>query len=152
LGIGVIWLMLACRRRWPGLFAAFQGALAVGVVFGCLRVLQAQPWFTDDWAGLLADVRSWQAYGIGLGALALGWVLVRFGLQKNERAWALLEPGWPAGDRLLLGALVGLAVLVTTIGVAGGVAAELAPLASATAGPTAAPSVTHVCGPLGWCW
>ena len=84
-----------------------------------------QAWFTNDAAGLLADVRSWQAYGAGLSALALAWVVVRFGLRKSNRAWALTEPGTFPVDRLLLQSLVVLLIPVTIAGVAPGVVEEL---------------------------
>jgi hypothetical protein len=150
LGVGCVWLALAWRWRSAGLFAAFQVALAVAVVFGCVRAVQIQAWFTAEITVLLREVRAWQACGAGLSALALAWALVRFGLRKNERAWALLEPGWPAADRLLLGGLVVVAVVVAATGVAGGVAEELTPLA-AGAGPVAATPL-HLGGVVGWCW
>jgi hypothetical protein len=152
IGCGGVWLILAWRRRQPVLFAALQGALAVAVMFGCVRALQTQAWFTNDLVGLLAQVRSWQAYGVGLSALGLAWVLARFGLQRSQRAWALVEPGWQAVDRLLLGGLVVLAVVVTSAGIAAGVGEELTPLALNGDVPTAATATLHVHGPLGWCW
>jgi hypothetical protein len=145
LGLGVIWLVLAWRQRQPALFAAFQTALTVATVFAAVRALQTQAWFTDDLASLLADVRSWQAYGAGLSGLALAWVAARFGLRNNDRAWALLEPGWPAVDWLLLGGLVILAVLVNMVGIAPGVWDELTPL------PTT-PATLHLNAWPGWCW
>jgi hypothetical protein len=149
-GVGCVWLALAWRRRQAVLFAAFQAALAVAVVFACFGALQTQAWFRPDVADLLADVRSWQAGGVGLSALAVAWVVARFALRKNERARALLEPGWPAGDRLLLGGLVLLAAGVTAAGVAPGVAEELTPRA-AGAGP-AVGTTLHLAGALDWCW
>jgi hypothetical protein len=151
-GIGGVWLILAWRQRQPVLFAAFQGALAVAALFGCVCVLQMQSWFTHDLAGLLNEVRSWQLYGLGLSALALASTTARFGLRKIERALALLEPGWPAADRLLLGGLVVLAVLVTTAGVAAGVVEELTPLPANVATPTTTGSVLDIHAPLTWCW
>jgi hypothetical protein len=147
-GIAGIWLVLAWRTRQPLLFAAFQVALAGAMLLGTVSALQTQAWFTNDANGLLGDVRSWQAYGVGLSGLALAMTAARFGLRKNERAWALVEPGshdlLPV-DRLLLIGLVVLAIIVTVSGVAPGVVEELTPTA-VTATPL------HVQGPLSWCW
>jgi len=107
---------VAAARR--DVIRRIPGALVVAIVLGCVRFLQTRAWFTNDLAGLLTDVRSWQVYGVGLTGLALGWVAARFALTKSNRAWALLEPGWPAADRLLLDGLVVLAFTVTVVGVA----------------------------------
>jgi hypothetical protein len=145
LALACFWLVLAWRQRQPALFAAFQTALALATAFGVVRALQTQTWFTDDLASLLADIRSWQAYGAGLSGLALAWVAARFGLRKNDRAWALVEPGWLAVDRLLLGGLVMLAVVVHVVGIAPGVEAELTTWSTM-------PVTLYLNGWLSWCW
>jgi hypothetical protein len=53
------------------------------------------------------------------------WMAARLGLQSNVRAQGLLDPGWPAVDRVVLGGLViGHAALVIS-GILPGVAQEL---------------------------
>ncbi len=125
LGIAGIWLAAAWQRRNPVLFAVFQSILGVSVLLGVGSWLTYQPWFTEDIENLLADVRSWQAVGVGLSALALLWVAARFALKSSHALTDLLEPAWPALDRLLLGAMVILAVWVTVAGAGPGALAEL---------------------------
>jgi hypothetical protein len=139
--LAVLWLVLAWRWRHAPLFAAFQGALAVAVVLGVGQMLQEQPWFDPSRAA--ADVRAWQASGVGLSLLALAWVIARFGLRGSERAWVLLEPGWPAFDRCLLAGLVVLQLAVSVLAVISGIMAELFP---------AGMEELHGYGPLGWSW
>ena len=142
-----VWLALAWRQRQSVLFAAFQSGLVVAVLFGVVRILQEQPWFTNKLESPVNDIRAWQAYGLGLGALALTFVASRFLLQRSERAWKLLEPGW---SRWLLGGLVILALIITVIGVAPGVAEELTPTEYGISSMSATPS--YVASPAGWCW
>ena len=149
--VGCVWLALAWRQRNAVFFAAFQGVLAVAVVLVCVRILQTEPWFTNDLGGLLSHVRSWQVYGVGLTGLAAAWVAARFALKMSERAWQLLEPGWPTVDRWLLGSLVILALVVTAVGVAHGAMEELTPLPTSSASAATATTLA-VQEPLGWCW
>jgi hypothetical protein len=146
--VGLVWLVLAWHWRHPLLFAAFQAALAAATLFGSVRALQTQPWFADNAMSLLGDVRSWQAYGVGLAGLALAWTAARFALRKSERLWYLVESSWvgfPPPDRLLLAGLVVLAGLVTFFGVVPGPGQELTPSA-------VTPTPLNVHGPLAWCW
>jgi hypothetical protein len=103
--LAVLWLVIASVERWPGLFTAFQAALSVAGLYGVTAWLEAQGLirvYPDD----VFAPRSLQAYGVGLGCLALLWVLARVGLHSKKRAAALLEPDWPAFDRVVLGGLV----------------------------------------------
>jgi hypothetical protein len=148
--VAVLWCLLAWRWRQPALFAAFQSALVIAVLFGTGQLLQAQDWFKPTLMDLARDVRSWQACGVGLAALSLLWVKARFGLRYSERAWALLEPGWPAVDRCVLGGLVILQVLVAAINVFPAALEELRPLTNLRV--SLPPDELHLHGPLGWLW
>jgi hypothetical protein len=103
-----LWLVMAVERRRPVLLTAFQAVLVVAVLFGVtawleMRGLAPEIWnlFDGSW-----DPRIWQAYGVGLALLSLLWTVARIGLDSSENAQQLLNPGWPAVDRLVLGALV----------------------------------------------
>jgi hypothetical protein len=124
--LAVLWLVISWVERWPVLFAGFQTALGASVVCGVTAWLQWREWVQDYPAGL-GDPRSLQAYGIALGVLGVLWVAARLGLRSNERAQVLVEPPWPAVDRVGLGALVVGLLPLALYGVAPGVNGELAP-------------------------
>src|SRR5205807_6573834 len=54
----------------------------------------------------ILDLRSLHVYGLGLAALGSLWVLVRVAVRERARAQELLEPPWPAVDRVVLGIVV----------------------------------------------
>jgi hypothetical protein len=147
--LATLWLWLAWRWRQPALFAAFQGALALAVLYGVGLWLQGQLWFQPDVPGLARDVRTWQALGLGLSLLALAWAVARFAVRRSDRLWALLEPGLPALDRCLTVGLIGLQLVVAAIAVVPGLTGELT--ASAT-GQVPAPVALHLHDPLAWAW
>jgi len=122
-----LWLVVAVEKRRRVLFTAFQMVLVVAVMFGVTAWLEARggaPQFSSLVAGSW-DPRIWQAYGIGLAILSLLWMVARLGLESKETAQRLLNPGWPAVDRLVLGALViGQAVLAVR-GILPGIVQEL---------------------------
>jgi hypothetical protein len=106
--LALIWALLACFNRWPKLFAAFQAALTLSVVFGTAAVVEAR--FAPS---SIIDPLMQQAQGIALALLSFAWILVRLGLRgaglKNEparpdspAASKLLYPPWPAVDRLTI--------------------------------------------------
>ncbi len=108
LWLSLIWALLACFNGWPKLFAAFQAALALSVVFGTAAVVDHR--FASTSA---LDPLMIQAQGIALALLSFAWVLVRLYLRsagyKNEAghpdtsvAAKLLYPGWPAIDRITI--------------------------------------------------
>src|SRR5207247_1432651 len=71
------------------------------------------------------DPQNWQAYGIGLALLSLLWMVARIGLESSESAQKLLNPDWPAVDRLVLGVLfIGQAVFAVC-GIVPGIVQEL---------------------------
>jgi hypothetical protein len=106
--LALIWALLACFNRWPKLFAAFQAALTLSVVFGTTAVVEYR--FARSSA---LDPLMLQAQGIALALLSFAWVLVRLGLRsagyKHEQegsdspaAAKLLYPPWPAVDRIAI--------------------------------------------------
>jgi hypothetical protein len=106
--LALIWALLACFNHWPKLFAAFQAALALSVVFGTAAVVEYRLAISST-----ADPLMLQAQGIALALLSFAWVLVRLFLRsagsKNEAdrpdppaASKLLYPPWPAVDRITI--------------------------------------------------
>ena len=100
-----LWLVVSWTERRPRLFSLGQAAAAVAVLLGVTWWLAGRDWVAGHPAGL-GDPRSLQAYGIALAVFFLGWMAVRAGLRRDETARPLLEPAWPAVDRVLLGAVV----------------------------------------------
>lgn len=122
--LALIWLVIAMERRWAWLFAGFQAALCVAVGFGVTAWLIEQPWLVESYPAGLADPRSLHAYGIGLAGLSLLWAIVRPILKKRALIQDLMEPGWPALDRVVLAELVLLQLGLALAGVLPAVAAE----------------------------
>jgi len=129
--LAAFWLAVALVERWPVVFAAFQAALAVAVGYGVTAWLEGQAWVSADYPAALCDPRSLQAYGIGLAVLALGWIGLRIALQPLPAMRDMLEPGWPAVDRVLLAALVVAQLFLALWGIMPGVNAELTPAGTA---------------------
>ena len=103
-----LWLVMAVEKRQRVLFTAFQAVLVVAVMFGVTAWLEARGW-VPQFSSLVAvswDPQIWQAYGVGLALLSVLRMVARLGLESKETAQRLLNPGWPAVDRLVLGALV----------------------------------------------
>jgi hypothetical protein len=119
-----VWLVIAWTERWPVLFAAFQAELASAVLLAVLAWLETQP-FTASGLRFL-DPRCFQAYGLGLGILSLHWLAARVLLRTNAVAQKLLEPPWPAVDRVIVGLLVVGQLGLAIWGVVPGVIQELA--------------------------
>ncbi|MGH9852482.1 MAG: hypothetical protein ACREBD_21815, partial [Blastocatellia bacterium] len=72
LWLAVIWLVIACLKRQSALFAAFQIALTLCVVFGVAAL------FGHEWPhSFLSDLRTMQAQAIALALLGLGWIAAR---------------------------------------------------------------------------
>jgi len=72
LWLAAIWLIIAWLKRQSALFAAFQTALTLCVVFGVAAL------FGHEWPhSFLSDLRTMQAQAIALALLSLGWIAVR---------------------------------------------------------------------------
>jgi hypothetical protein len=146
--LAALWLVVAWSRRQPQLFSLGQAALASAVVLGVTWWLEGRDWVAGHPDGL-GDPRSLQAYGIALAAFSLAWMAVRAGLRRDEAAAALLEPPWPAADRVLLGVVVVGQLALAVAGALPGVVAELTP----AGGPPAAEwpaALARAYGPGAW--
>jgi hypothetical protein len=117
--LALIWALLACFNRWPRLFAAFQAALTLSVVFVTAAVVEARFASTS-----IVDPLMLQAQGIALALLGFAWVLVRLALRgvgfKNEApdppaAAKLLYPPWPAVDHITIAISMLLLLFLSTI-------------------------------------
>ncbi|MBL8792264.1 MAG: hypothetical protein JNM56_00010, partial [Planctomycetia bacterium] len=126
--LAACWLVVALMQRWAKLFAAFQAALSVAVLYGVTAWLEGQPWVTDYYPQGLWDPRSLQAFGLGLAVLSLGWVVVRLVLRSKTLAQEMLNPGWPTVDQAVLGGLVIGQLLLATVGLSPVIARELTPV------------------------
>lgn len=132
LGLAVVWLALSWLMRWPWLFTAFQAALSAAVAVGVTARLESEAWFQSAERPRL-DPWNLQAQAVALAVLALGWIAVRIAAARwikpaeKQTLALLLNPTWPAFDRvmnvLLLLAMVALAIY----GALPGVAQELTP-------------------------
>lgn len=129
-----LWLAFAWLRRSPALFTAFEVALSLATLYATTAWLEGRSWVAGGRGGLW-DIRSLHAYGIALGAVGLVAVAARAGFRSHPVVRGLLDPPWPAVDRILLGALVPGQLLLAAAGAAVGAATELAP--RAVGGPTA---------------
>src|SRR5262249_52359646 len=115
--LAALWLTLACKEQRPGLFAAFQVALMLAVLYGVTDWLKAQPWLHNEGIVGFFDPRSLHVYGIGLAVLGLLFVLARLALRATGLFRNLLNPEGPAMDRamLLLLVLAQLALAVSAL-------------------------------------
>src|SRR5262249_47154908 len=102
--LAVLWLAFACMESSPGWFTAFQGALSAAALLTAAGWVESRPWGTVP--AELGDPRTLQALGVGLGLLGLVWVRLRLVLRGHEPTRMLLEPPWPAWDRLVLAGVV----------------------------------------------
>ncbi len=103
--LAAIWLIAAATNRSPGWLSAAQLVLGLAVVATTTAWLEAHPWVLGA-AVDLTDPRSWQVHGIGLAVLTIAWSLARIALRRSEEARRLLNPDWPAVDRLVAHALI----------------------------------------------
>lgn len=144
--LAVLWLLqLVVRRSWAVLLTLFQLALVLSVVCATAAWLRDQAWVGADYPAALADLRSLQAFGVGLGVLCLGWAVVRILLRSHPTAGKLLESGWGCVDVVLqAGLLLGLVVMALW-GIGPEVVAELQPPGNAA--PLRSP---HAYGPGAW--
>lgn len=122
LWLAAIWLVIACLRSWPVLFAAFQLALASSVVFGVAAL------FGHQWPhSFVGDLTTMQAQAVALALLSLIWIAIRLAFVKfknNAVAVRLFYPAWPGVDRIitlsLLVFLAGLSAYGAHVGIVEG--------------------------------
>ena len=126
LWLALVWLVLAWRQNSPSLFAAFQAALSGAVVCVVGAWLRSQSWFQGELSWF--DPWSLQAVGIALSVLGLAWIALRLGVQRGlvlndpdgsgaARLGRLLNPGWPAFDRVVQGVLLAAIVFLAVYAV-----------------------------------
>jgi hypothetical protein len=119
-----LWVVIAWTERLPLLFAFFQVELASAVLLAATAAMDTQPVSHSVLSFL--HPHCLQGYGISLGTLSLMWLLARFLLRRNAVAQQLLEPPWPAVDRVIVGLLVVGQLGMAIWGVVPGVLRELA--------------------------
>ena len=131
--LALIWVFLAIRWNSPAWFAAAQGAITWGLVFGVAAIVRSLAWFTPPTLGWL-DPRTIQAEGVGLGLLCLGTIGLRLSVRsvpsRSKRLATLaglIEPPWPAFDRYVRGAMVALLIGLVAYAAIPGSARELTP-------------------------
>ncbi len=135
--LSAVWLALAWRRASPALFGGSQAAITGAVGAAVVAVLARRPWFASERLPWL-DPWSLQAQALALSALCGGWIALRIAVHRAmarrqppsallSTANALLEPPWPAFDRVLRGFLVAIVVAMAIYGVAPDVAREMSP-------------------------
>jgi hypothetical protein len=126
--LALLWFAISWERAWPWLFTAFQAALSVAVMLSVGAWLQRQE-FGPSPHLLGFDPRHLQAHGIGLGALAVFWGVLRLGLRHQPRFQKLsaAESGFVGLDRLALGGLVVGQMALALVGVGPEVLRELNP-------------------------
>ena len=77
LWLAVLWLAVAVLQRSPAWFSAFKIAVSAAVLFAVGAMVPK---------GEFYDPYCLQAYGVGLAALGLGWIIARVGLSANPRS------------------------------------------------------------------
>jgi hypothetical protein len=142
--LAVIWLVLAWNLRSPAIFSAFQVQIYAALTFAVTAWLDALGWI-EKWPDDLGRFRSLHAYGICLAGLSLLFVITRLLLRTNPRAWRLLEPQWPAIDRVVISLLVLGLLGMAVVGISPGINAEWTPTAEYSSNFTAAAT-----GPGAW--
>src|SRR5262249_20843744 len=118
--LAVLWLVIAWREGWPGLFACFQIAISLSAVFVTTAWLRAE-------GRRLLDPVSGQIYAAALSVLGLCWAAARYALRTHAVAQRLLHPPWPAVDRVVLTLLVPAHLLLAWAVLTPGIVAELMP-------------------------
>jgi hypothetical protein len=141
LWLAAIWLTLAWTLRSPVILLAFQAQLYLSVIFAATAWLDGQGWI-EKWPDNLWSFRSLHTYGICLAGLNLLWVILRLVVRTNPRAWRLLEPSWPALDRLVLSLLVLGLLGMAIVGISPAVLAEWTPTEDYSPGFTASATST----------
>lgn len=121
--LALIWLALSLLNGWRILFTAFQAALTVAVVCGVLAIFDAHALPS---ALVWQNPLRWQAIGIALATLSLGWIALRLLVRRKAEAdkvssfERLLYPPWPTVDRIVAVAVWAMLIVLSVIGVSEG--------------------------------
>jgi hypothetical protein len=137
-----VWLILAALLESPLLFTASQIGLILAIVCGVTALIERQPWYAairHPWL----DPWFLEAQGIGLAAYCLVLSAIRWGIDRRRavssdtvlksqpRSLAigirLLDPPWPAVDRMAAIVVAVLLMGIALYAVAPGAAQELSP-------------------------
>lgn len=143
--LSAIWLVVATVNRLPALITGAQAVMCLASVAAATAWLQGCSWSVDGKVSM-SDLRTWQVYGISLAILALVWTMARVALRRIKPADELLNPEWPSLDRLLVGGLCAVQLLVAAGAMLPAIGYELG---SAPASP-AATLQAAVGAPAGW--
>jgi hypothetical protein len=147
LWLAVLWFVLAWAWQERGTFSMAQVALAVATGFCALIWIERQTWWLDGVG--VRDPRTWQAIGLALAILSLGWVITRRFASSRERLRTFWLRDPVSIDRLTVVLLVGTCLLLLTISVIPAAFAELTPVVQAI--PITAPTeISSVFGPGTW--
>jgi hypothetical protein len=144
LWLACVWLALAWIRRSPGFFASSQALLFLAVAFAATAWLDGQGWIEAPPTDLVS-FQSLHTYGIWLASLSLLFVVARLALRSRPRVRQLLEPSWPALDRVVIGCLVLGLLGMAVVGIAPAMVAEWTPTVDGWIG-----SATDATGPGAW--
>jgi hypothetical protein len=139
--VGLVWLALAVVWREPGGFPAFQAALTAAAALTAVAWVARQSWVEVS-SLKFADPRAWQAYGLAVALLGLGWVFARRVVQR----WSVVRP---SVDQVALGTVVAGQLVLAWWGVLPAVVAELTPV-GATLSMTPPAEHVHAWGPGAW--
>ncbi len=131
--LSAIWLVVAAVNRLPALLTGAQAVMGLASVAAANAWLQQCSWNVQGRVDF-HDLRTWQACGLALAILTLLWAVARVGLRRVKAADPLLNPEWPALDRVLGGALCVAQLVVAAGAMIPAVGHELgaAPASSAT--------------------
>ncbi len=147
--VSVIWLVLAFGGRLPAMLSAHQAALAAAAVAGAIAWLWSQGWGAAA-QGRFLHPWTFQACAAALAAVCLAWLIARILLRRFEAFKDLLEPDWPAVDRVVLVGVTWLQLAFLALYLLPGVGMELVRLGRAGAPPTASATVASAFGPGAW--
>ena len=145
--LAAIWAVVAWTSRSAGLFAACQAVVTLGTIVAVTAWLERCQW---NAGGLIrwGDPRCLEAYAVGLAIISLAWVVARIVFRQNTAARELLDPVFPAVDRVVAHALIVGQLLVTAAFILPGAAAELVAGVQGTASRQL--DQLHACGLAGW--
>jgi hypothetical protein len=147
LWLGALWFVLAWVWKERGTFSMAQVALAIAAVYCGLVWMERQEWWQEGIG--VRDPRTWQAIGIALATLSLGWVVARRVAASNERLRTFWLPDPFSIDRLTVVLLVAVCLLFLTVAAIPATFVEMTPVFQAN--PITAPSdVSLEFGPGTW--